>query len=137
MAEQLIKGASRRYVISNWWLDEYREDKSRFVDVIEIKDKPENSQYLQDLIAHGVNIDLDREQMRASFWINGFAVGDTDDKGDKVNCVYEEDDLAYNHVRSFIGAIEHPVRVRRVYPRYTQARDIEFLGVAKKSPAGQ
>ena len=136
MAEQLIKGASRRYRIDNAWLNQFANDADRFVDVVQIKDDPQSSQYLADLVARGVNIDFEQESMRASFWINGFAVGDTD-AGDNVNCVYEEDDPAYNHVRAFSGAIEHPVRVRRVYARNTEGRDIEFLGVSKKSPAGQ
>jgi len=136
MAEQLIKGASRRYVISNRWLDEYSGDRTRFVDVVQIKDDPNNSQYLTDLINLGITIDRAQEQMRAAFWINGFAYGDDDD-GTDVRYILEEDDDAYIHTRGVIAEIEHPMRVRRVYARGTQARDIEFLGVAKKSPAGQ
>ncbi len=135
MAEQLIKGASRRYVISNAWLDEYSGDASRFVDVMQIRNHPNQSQYLTDLVTLGITIDLAQEQQRASFWLNGFAYGNDDD-GTRVRYILEEDDDAYIHRRSVIAGIEHPMRVRRVYPNLTEARDIEFLGVAKISPTG-
>lgn len=135
MAEQLIKGASRRYRIDNQWLAENSNNASKYVDILEIKKDPRQSHYIADLIARGVSINYEMEQMRASFWINGFAVGDTSD-GENVNCVYLEDDKAYNHTRAFSGAIEHPVRVRRVYAIHTEGKDIEFLGIAKTSSAG-
>ena len=135
--EQLIKGASRRYRIDNDWLDEYRNDATRFIDIFQIAKDPTSSQYLTDLNSAPLNrgVTLDQEQARASFWVNGFAVGDTDG-GENVNCVYLEDDLAYNHTREFAGTVEHPVRIRRIYARGTQGRDIEFLGVGKKSATG-
>jgi len=136
MAEQLIKGGSRRYRIDNGWLEKFKTDATKYVDVVQISIKPRESQYLIDLIEMGRTIDYDQEQMRASFWLNGFVVGDTTTNGDTVRGVYEEDDNDYIHRRPFIGAIEHPVRVRRVYSQDTKGRDIEFLGVGKKSSAG-
>ncbi len=135
--EQLIKGASRRYRIDNGWLELYKTDVTKYVDVYEIANDPDNSQYLADLNRAPLNrnVNLEQEQNRAMFWVNGFAVGDTLD-GDTVRCIYEEDDDDYIHRRPFIGGIEHPVRVRRVYSQDTKGRDIEFLGVGKKIPTG-
>ncbi len=135
--EQLTKPSSRRYRIDNGWLDEYQNDASKFVDIFQIAQDPNNSEYLADLNSTPLNrnVDLAQEQGRASFWLNGIIVGDTDG-GDNVNCVFEEDDNAYNHISSFLATYKHDVRVRRVYARNTQGRDIEFLGVGKKSATG-
>jgi hypothetical protein len=138
MAEQLIKGASRRYRIDNGWLELYKTDVTKYVDIEQIAKDPTNSEYLADLndaatLNRGVS--LVQEQARASFWVNGFTVGEDRD-GNTVRCVYEEDDDAYIHRRPFAAAIEHPVRVRRVYAQDTKGRDIEFLGIGKKSATG-
>lgn len=137
IVEQLTKPSSRRYRIDNDWLDEYQNDATRFVDIDQIAKDPTNSQYLTDLNSAPLNrnVNIDQEQGRASFWLNGIMVGDTD-VGANVNCVYEEDDLAYNHVSSFLATYKHDVRVRRVYAQNTQGRDIDFLGVGKKTATG-
>jgi len=136
--EQLIKGASRRYRIDNEWLELYKNNAKKYVDVAEIAKNPEKSQYLADLNDPATlnrKVNLAQEGARASFWVNGFAVGDDED-GNQVRGIYLEDDDAYIHRRPVIGGIEHPTRYRRVYAHGTTGRDIEFLGVGKKSATG-
>jgi len=128
------QAAGKRYTINNEWLIRYTEggddaDRSRYVDVLEIKDRPANSQYLQDLIAMNIitTDDLTNEQRKASFFHNGVRIGDDDD-GQDVDGVLEEETPRERTIQKYVGGINHPERFRRIYAWGTNARYISFCG---------
>jgi len=127
--EQITKSVSRHYRINDDWLDKYAADETRYVDIFDIYDNPTSSQYLQDLVAMGVEIDFERERAKVSFWGNGTRINN---ELKTIKGVYEEDSLLDVDSRTYFGFYNHPERYRRIYAHGTTARGIDILGVGTK-----
>ncbi len=128
--ESITKASSRHYKISDAWLEKYKNDETRYVDMDEIRTDTTSSQYLQDLVDMGINVDFVREQRKAAFWINGMR---TNSNGANINRVLEEDSNLDADVATCAGYTKHEERVRRVYAHNTTARGIEILGVGTRN----
>jgi len=119
----LAQSAARHYPIDDDWLDEFVNDRNRYVDIIEIRNQ--NSQYIQDLISMGKNVNVVQESQRACFILNGIRVGDTDG-GKYVRGIMEGED--YVDRNKYAELIDHPERFKRIYSFGTEARHIWFVG---------
>lgn len=119
----LAQAATRHYAIDDEWLDQYANDRDRYVDIIDIRNQ--TSQYITDLIAMGRNIDVAQESMRACFITNGLRVGDTDG-GKYIRFMMEGD--AFIGRNKYSEGINHPERMKRIYSFQTQARHLSFVG---------
>ena len=121
--------AERKYMVNNDWLDRYTDDADRYVDLIEIAKTPQNSQYLRDLRAMGVDVDDGVESQRASFMINGLRAGD-DDGGTQIDGVLlNEHPTIERFQNNYAALVNHPERFRRFYAQGTQVRNLMWVGL--------
>ena len=129
----LYEGRNRRYVIENDWLNLYgiggaNENRSAYIDIQEIKINPSASAYLQQIVAlRGITNTTKfyaDEQVKASFFPNGFHVGDVDDGSDVRGCLRNE----VTPYTLEYPAGEYDQAFRRVYAFGTRARNIAFMG---------
>lgn len=118
------QSTTRHYIISNKWLEEYEDDKTKYVDILEIRFDPENSQYLSDLVTMGIIKESERitERTKASFIDNATLVGETG----FIKSIRMDD--TYTDRQPFVGGVLHPIRFRRIYAHGTTARYISFEG---------
>lgn len=141
------QAAAVSYPIADGWLDRYINDNDRYFDLIEIRDG--SSQYITDMIAgftQRSQIDNNertwrlrstpsQEQRNANFFPTGIIFG-TSTLGTEINGTL----FAEASVLSWGGptplwdltvGIVHPLRITRIYPRWTTARNIRIVGYSK------
>ena len=139
-ATNITQSFTRHYPVNDAWLDFYGKngtspDKDRYVDIDEIRKNPATSQYLNDLIAMGVNIDFNVERQKASFVDNYTFFGD-DDHGRYVDAILKDETPQYRDKNKFVEGIFIPMCLKRIYAWETTLRHIWFCGHGSKDYSG-
>lgn len=128
MSTFLTQSATRHYKIDDRWLEAHN-GANDYVDIMEIRQNPSQSAYLQWMLAQGFITSYVQEQVRASFVDNGIRVGDDDHGNDIRGIMFDENHIDDNE---YAATINHPERYRRIYARGTTARMISFVGIGSK-----
>ena len=135
----LSQPSTRHYKVSNRWLERYKDDKNRYVDIDEIRKNPAGSQYLQDLIAMGIITpdELSVHQIRASFVDNGF-MANLETYDDYIFAIRGilKDDGKFIDTLNWLPWFKHDLVYKRIYAHETTARDLAFLGFSSKVYTG-
>lgn len=129
-ATNLVQSATRHYPIEDAWFEEFANDPNAYVDIMEIRQNPTQSAYLQWLIANVAGRSYSQEQQRASFIDNGIRVGDCD-SGDHLRGFMKDEDYIANN--KYSAGTNHSERWKRFYAQGTTARGIWFVGFGSKT----
>jgi len=124
----LAQSATRHYPIDDRWLAAHGGDN--YVDIMEIRQNPSQSAYLQWMMGQGFITSYIQEQVKASFVDSGIRVGDGDSGNDIRGIMFDD---SYIDDNEYSASINHPERYRRIYAKGTTARKISFVGVGSKS----
>jgi len=132
--------STRHYAIRDEWIDAQVGNPNAYVDILEIRQNPTQSKYLQWLVNQGIIpvADYVTEQQKASFVDNGLRVGDIDGgQGSIADISGWMKDEKYRDSNSYLLGINHTDVYVRIYAEHTTARNIWFLGFGSTAYDGR